>query len=454
MVSPHSSIRQLAAALRSRKVSSVELTQMYLHRLKTLGEEHRAVALLLEDDALRQARQADRTPAKSPLHGVPFGVKDLLSYAKHPTRWGSPGHEDQVFSYTATAVQRLLDAGGVLVAKLEMIELAGGGNYNIAGASRGGSCLSAWDKTCWAGGSSSGSGAATALACVGYSLGSETSGSIICPSAFNGATGFRPTYGRVSRHGAMALCWTLDKIGPIARSAEDCATILEAIAGRDPKDRSTLSGKLVLRRKGPKPRIGLVAESFERNQANACEKAYADAVTTFKRLGYQIVDVKLPNQPYGLAVDIIVGAEGASAHENFIRGERFQMLADPAQIGGFTAALSIPATDYLWAMRLRSEALKANAIWDQCDCLFRPVFYHGAPPADEPLDKSFANMGGGGGPENLLGWPAMAFPIGFEHGKPLGGQIIAPAMREDTCYRVAAEYQRHSDFHRRVPPGA
>ena len=254
-IGPYSSIREMAKALATRKVSSVELTEMYLGRLKTLGAEHNAVAELTEELALKQAKQADEKPTGSILNGIPFGAKDLLATKGIPTRWGSPGHDDQVFHYNATVIDKLAGAGAVLAAKLEMIELAGGGNYNVANASRMGPCLSAWDKSLWAGGSSSGSGAATALGCVGFSLGSETSGSIVCPSAFNGATGFRPTYGRVSRYGAMALCWTLDKLGPICRSADDCGLVLEAIAGPDPKDVSSLNQKFNLRTKGPKPKI-------------------------------------------------------------------------------------------------------------------------------------------------------------------------------------------------------
>jgi aspartyl-tRNA(Asn)/glutamyl-tRNA(Gln) amidotransferase subunit A len=454
MVSPFSSISQLGRALRRKEISSVELTKLYLGRLKTLGEEHHAVAHVTEELALKQAAAADNSAPSSALHGIPFGVKDLYSVANIPTRWGSPGHEDQVFPYTATSVQKLFDAGSVLIGKLEMIELAGGGDYDIAGASRGGACLSAWDKSRWAGGSSSGSGAATALGCVGYSLGSETSGSIICPSAFNGATGFRPTYGRVSRHGAMALCWTLDKLGPICRSAEDCGIVLSAMSGPDPLDPSSMSERLNLAAKRPRPRIGLVKEQFKENKADACEKAYGAALEVFKKLGYEVVDVALPDLPFGTAVGIIVAAEGASAHENFIRGDRFQLLADKNQVAGFTAALGIPAVDYLWAMRFRSEALKANSIWEKCDCIFRPVFYHGAPRVDQSLTVGFEHMGGDGDPANLLGWPAMAFPIGFEDGLPLGGQIIAPALREDTCYRVARDFQRETDWHKRVPQEA
>ncbi len=457
-IDPFSSLTTLGRALREKKISSMELTQIYLQRLKTLGTEHRAVAELTESLALKQAAMADRRIAsgrtKSQLDGIPFGVKDLLATKGIPTRWGSPGHHDQVFNYDATAVSRLQDAGGVLVAKLSMIELAGGGNYNVAGASATGACLSAFDKNRWAGGSSSGSGAATMLGCVGYSLGSETSGSIICPSAFNGATGFRPTYGRVSRYGAMALCWTLDKIGPICRSAEDCGLVLNAIAGPDPKDFSTISDKLQLHRKNGKLRIGLVKESFKQNKAVECEKAYQSAISVYKKLGHEVVDVSIPRMPYGLAVEIIVNAEGASAHEHFIRGERLQMLADVNQVGGLAAALETPATDYLWAMRLRTEALKADSVWDKCDGIFTPVFYHAAVPADLPFDKSFGDMGGSEGPENLLGWPALAFPIGFEAGAPLGGQIIGPAYREDVCYQLAREFQQETKWHRAKPAHA
>ncbi len=451
VIGPYSSIREMTSALKKREVSSVELTEMYLKRLKTLGHEHNAVAELTEELALKQAKAADATEAKSPLHGIPYGAKDLYATKDIPTRWGSPGHADQVFPYNATSIDHLEAAGAVLVAKLEMIELAGGGNYNVANASRMGPCLSAWDKKLWAGGSSSGSGAATALGCVGFSLGSETSGSIVCPSAFNGATGFRPTYGRVSRHGAMALCWTLDKLGPICRSADDCGLVLEAISGYDVKDGSSLKEKLSLRATGPKPKIGLVKETFKDSKAEVCEKAYHGALDALRKLGYETVEIAYPDLPYNAAIDIIVGAEGASAHENFIRGDRFQKLQDVNQVAGFAAALEIRAVDYLWAMRIRTEALKANEVWEKCDCIFTPSFYHKAISAELPFDQTWVNMGGDNGPSNLLGWPAIAFPIGFEDGAPIGGQIIAPALREDTCLRVAKDFQRVTDFHLKHP---
>lgn len=457
MFGPYSSIAELQRVLERKELSAVELAREYLRRLETLGRAHNAVAELTEERALAQAKAADARRAggaRGPLLGIPFGVKDLLATKGIPTRWGSPGHADQVFDYDATAVARLQEAGGVLVAKLSMVELAGGGNYMVADASASGAGVCAWDSTRWAGGSSTGSGAATALGCVAYSLGSETSGSITCPSAFNGVTGFRPTYGRVSRHGAMALCWTLDKIGPLARSAEDCGLVMQTLAGHDPHDPSTLQDRLSLSTRGPRPRIGLLKEAFEANDAKECEKAYEEALRVFRRAGYETVDVAYPDLPYSLAVGIIVDAEGASAHEHFIRGPRLNQLKDANQVAGFAASLETKAVDYLWALRLRTEALKANAIWETCDCVFTPVFYHAAVPLDVGFEKSFAKMGGDGGPANLLGWPSMAFPIGFEEGAPLGGQIIAPAMRENVCYRVARDFQRATDWHRQRPPEA
>lgn len=450
-MNPFASISEMRRALDRKQVSSVELTRMYLERLKTLGHAHNAVAELTEELALRQAKRADSESKRSPLHGIPFGVKDLLATKGIPTRWGSPGHHDQVFPYDATVVSRLEEAGAVLVAKLEMIELAGGGNYNSADASRMGPCMNAWDKRLWAGGSSSGSGAATALGCVGFSIGSETNGSITCPSAFNGVTGFRPTYGRVSRYGAMPLCWSLDKLGPIARSAEDCALVLKAVAGPDPNDPSSyLPSRLSLSTSGPKPRIGILQEDFKNARAEIAERAYHDALANLRRQGYETVEVSYPALPYGTAINIIVDSEGASAHENFIRSDRFGMLKDPDQIAGFAAAMQTKAVDYLWAMRLRTEALRANEIWDRCDCIFTPTFYHKAVPI-ETMENAWVGMGGDNGPSNLLAWPAIAFPIGFEDGAPLSGEIIAPALREDVCYRVARDFQRNSDFHLKHP---
>jgi len=238
-------VRELATRLRARKLTSHDLTAGCLERLERLGSKYNAVVTLMRDSALEEARAADREIAagkhRGPLHGIPYGVKDLLATKGVPTTWGAAPYRDQVFDEDATVVERLRAAGAVLVAKLAMVELAGGMGYNHANASFTGPGLSPWNTKFWSGGSSSGPGAAVAAGLVPFAIGSETSGSILTPSAYCGVTGLRPTYGRVSRHGAMALCWTLDKLGPMARGADDCALVLAAMAGKDPRDESTAS---------------------------------------------------------------------------------------------------------------------------------------------------------------------------------------------------------------------
>src|SRR5712692_4914839 len=235
-----SSVRELAGQIRARKLSPVELTKAYLERLERIGPRLGAVVTLTRELALVQAQAAEREiqrgSYKGLLHGIPFGVKDLLATKGIPTTWGAEPYKDQVFDYDATVIERLREAGAVLLGKLAMVELAGGMGYNNPDASFTGPGRTPWNPDYWSGGSSSGSGAATAAGLVAFAIGSETSGSILTPSAYCGLSGLRPTYGLVSRHGAMALCWTLDKLGPMCRTADDCGLVLAAIAGPDPKD--------------------------------------------------------------------------------------------------------------------------------------------------------------------------------------------------------------------------
>src|SRR5207237_3292777 len=236
-------VSQLAAQMRTRRVSPVELTEAYLRRLETVGKRLNAVAAVTRETALREARQAEaeirRGRYRGPLHGIPYGVKDLIATRDAPTTWGAAPYKDQHFDYDATVVTRLREAGAVLLGKLAMIELAGGMGYNQADAAWTGACRTPWNTGFWSGGSSSGPGAATASACVAFAIGSETSGSIITPSAFCGLSGLRPTYGAVSRHGAVAVCWTLDKLGPMCRAALDCGLVLSVVAGRAPIDQTS-----------------------------------------------------------------------------------------------------------------------------------------------------------------------------------------------------------------------
>src|SRR5215213_7937374 len=247
----HAPVSELAAQIRARKLSPVELTEAYLQRLETTGKRLNAVAHVMRETALREARAAEdeirRGRYRGPLHGIPYGVKDLCATRETTTTWGATPYKDQRLDYDATVVTRLREAGAVLVAKLAMIELAGGMGYNQADASWTGACRTPWNTGFWSGGSSSGPGAATASACVAFSIGSETSGSIITPAAFCGVSGLRPTYGAVSRHGAMALSWTLDKLGPMCRSAQDCGLVLSAIAGRDSLDPTSRASERIPR---------------------------------------------------------------------------------------------------------------------------------------------------------------------------------------------------------------
>src|SRR5713226_9594987 len=237
-------IGELTAKLKAKEFSAVELVRAFGQRLEQFGPRYNALTLPLTEAALRRAREVDkelkRERYRGPLQGIPFGAKDLLSYAGLPTTWGARPYAGQVFDYDATILRKLEKTGAVLIGKLAMVELAGGGGYRSAAASMFGPGLNPWDRTRWSGGSSSGSGSAVAAGLAPFAIGSETSGSILTPAAFCGVTGLRPTYGLVSRYGAMALSWTLDKLGPMARTAHDCGLVLAAIAGRDPTDPSSL----------------------------------------------------------------------------------------------------------------------------------------------------------------------------------------------------------------------
>ncbi|MBI4197919.1 MAG: amidase, partial [Chloroflexi bacterium] len=237
-------VRQLSELVRTRRVSPVELAEGFLERLEELGPRYNAVVTVTRERAMRQARHAEAEIRarvyRGPLHGIPYGAKDLLATSEGiPTTWGAAPFRQQTFEEDATVVRRLEEAGAVLAAKLSMVELAGGMGYRQPNASFTGPGITPWGANAWSGGSSSGSGASVAAGLVPFAIGSETWGSILSPANNCGVAGLRPTYGRVSRHGAMALSWTLDKLGPLGLTADDCGLVLEAIAGYDAKDPST-----------------------------------------------------------------------------------------------------------------------------------------------------------------------------------------------------------------------
>jgi aspartyl-tRNA(Asn)/glutamyl-tRNA(Gln) amidotransferase subunit A len=476
------SVQELGAQIRARKISPVELTESYLARLQKFGPKLGAVATLTPDLALEQARQAEREIAaghsRGPLHGIPYGAKDLLATRGIRTTWGAPPFRDQVFDYDATVVSKLRAAGAILVAKLSMIELAGGGGYSGAAASLQGPSRCPYNLDYWAGGSSSGPGAAVPSALVGFAIGSETLGSIITPSAFSGVSGLRPTYGRVSRHGAMALSWTMDKLGPMCRSAVDCGLVLNAIAGKDPADTTSLDQSFAwwppAARKG-KPlagkRLGLIRPDFTSQGDPEVGQAIAAALEVLRELGTKLEEIELPDFPYGPVATTLYQSEAASIFRPFIESGKVMELLDESQKAGLIAALSLPAKDYLDACRIRGQILPAlGRLFESLDALVSPSRIGPAPRIDadfnapppprpgaekapeqpSPPPRETRNVIGS---SNIAGLPAISVPCGFtkEKNLPIGIQFVADALREDVCVAFAAAYQSATDWHRRRP---
>ena len=456
-------IRELSQKLRDKQLSPVELAELSLSRLETLGPKYNAVVTITRERAMSEARQAEKElkagHVRGPLHGIPYGVKDLLATKGIPTTWGAEPYRNQVFDYDATAVTKLREAGAVLCAKLAMVELAGGMGYDHADASFTGPGRSPWNTDFWSGGSSSGPGAAVSAGLVVFAIGSETSGSILTPASYCGVTGLRPTYGLVSRHGAMALSWTLDKLGPMGHCADDVAFVLAAIAGRDPLDESCVGrpfgwpGKPQLAKRWrvavPKGCVEKVQPAVREN-FEAALKAFGGAIEITR-------DVEFPDMPWGAAVGTIVGAEGASAFLELIESggvAKLKCLSD--HTGGYSNLLT-PAVDYLAAMRLRRPMRAAMAkLYERFDVIATP----GRGTVAYPVDKGFADAypGISSGPSvipagNLTGLPALALPDGFgENGLPTSIALLGAPFSERLLAQMGVAYQGRTDWHTRRPP--
>ena len=467
---PFATVTDLSAALRGHEISSVELTKIFGKRLEKIGPQYNALACSLVKEGHKQAKDADselkRERFREPVQGIPYAVKDLIAVAKHPTTWGAKPFAGQVFDEDATVVQKLSDQSAVLIGKLSMIELAGGGGYSSASASLQGPCLNPWNKTYWAGGSSSGSGAAVAAGLVPYALGSETSGSILTPASYCGVTGLRPTYGLVSRHGAMALSWTLDKIGVLGRCADDCGWVLRAIAGKDDADPSSARKSFYytpqLYQNFAITRVGYAEIDFAEWPDEPLRPAFANALAIVKSIGAQMIETALPNLPYGPVIGTVIDAEAASIFEQFIRDGRVNQLADQSQIDGLKASLTYSALDYLKAMRVRSQIQAAFfQLFGGLDLLIAPTHFSPPERADQPFDetppKRPDKRGVGRGlvqASNLCGLPAVTIPCGFVNGLPIALQIVGSPFAENRILAFAREFQNRSDFHRRRPPVA
>ena len=448
-------VTELSELVRRRRITSVALTELYLNRLKKYDPVLHCVITLTEDRAMAQARAADaeiaRGKYRGPLHGIPWGAKDLLAVRGYKTTWGAGPYREQVIDEDATVVERLDAAGAVLVAKLTLGELAQGDNWF------GGKTRNPWKVEAGSSGSSAGPASATAAGLVGFSIGSETLGSISSPSTVCGTTGLRPTYGRVPKAGAMTLSWSMDKLGPICRSVEDCAIVLDAIHGPDGKDNSAIAASFNwdASLSPSRLRIGYVKSAFDLPMTDPKDekrtlhstKAFDDAALVVLRgMGVNLIPVELPDIPYD-AMRFILTAEAAAAFDDLTRSDRDKLLVQQARgdwANTFRTARFIPAVEYINANRLRSRAITE---WDK---LMSTVDVIVTPTSASNLPQLVAT--------NLTGHPAVILPNGFRpDGTPVSLTFLGGLFEEAKLMAVAHAYQKATGFHRvrpAVPPVA
>jgi Asp-tRNA(Asn)/Glu-tRNA(Gln) amidotransferase A subunit family amidase len=432
------SVLELSELVRSRQVTSVELTMLYIDRLKQFGPKLECVVTLTEDLAMQQARRADKEIAegtyRGPLHGIPYGLKDLFAVPGYPTTWGAMPYKDQVRDETATVARKLEDAGAVLVAKLTLGALAWGDVWF------GGKTRNPWNTEQGSSGSSAGSAAATSAGLVGFALGTETWGSIVSPCTRCGVTGLRPTFGRVSRAGAMALSWSMDKVGPICRTVDDCALVFSAIQGPDGIDRTVVDRpfsydpQLDVRRL----RVGYAKDLFDEEYDNKANDLAS--LDTLRSLGVKLIPVSLPDLPVE-PMAMILEAEAAAAFDELTRSGRDSLMVrqiSNAWPNVFRAARFIPAVDYIQANRLRTMVMRdMERVMSKVDVYVAPSF-----GGDNLLLT------------NLTGHPCVVVPNGFtEEGSPTSISFIGALYDEASVLAVARAYQEASGFYKKHPPG-
>ncbi|HUA60744.1 MAG TPA: amidase [Verrucomicrobiae bacterium] len=449
-------VTELAPLIRSRAVSSTDLTKMYLARMKKYSPKLLCLVTLTEDLALAQAAAADQEIKagryRGPLHGIPFGVKDLFDTKDIPTTWGAEPFMKRVPPYDATVIERLRKAGAVLIAKLSMGALAQGDLW-FQGRTKN---PWSWDEktsdyTQGSSGSSAGSASSTSAGLVGFSLGTETLGSIVSPSGVCGVTGLRPTYGRISRHGAMALSWTMDKIGPICRGVEDCAIVLNAVYGPDGHDRSVGADPFHWEPRKPLKslRVGVYQKGFDatprgggrgnnpqfQQQAEERKKVYAQALDDLKKAGVSMTEVDYDeNLP---SIRFLLEAEGAAAFDDITRDGEVRALK--GQGAGdwpntFRSARLIPAVEYIRAQRARTEVIERfERFMENWDVVVIPP-------------QSFLTT------TNLTGNPEIVTKCGFVNHRPVEIGFLGRIYDEGSPLRVALAYEQATEWHKNNPP--
>ncbi|HXH08689.1 MAG TPA: amidase [Alphaproteobacteria bacterium] len=460
------SIAEVARRIADHELSPVELTQAMLERIERLNPRLNAFLTVLPEQAMAQARVAEREiragQCRGPLHGIPIGLKDLCATKGIRTTSGSKILRHHIPTEDATVAARLAEAGTILLGKLHMNEFAYGPDGDNV---HDGPARNPWNTECLTGGSSSGSGAAVAASlCLG-ALGTDTGGSIRIPSALCGIVGLKPTYGRVSRYGITPLSWSLDHAGPMAKTVEDAALLLQAMAGHDPKDPSTArllvpdySAALTGEVRGL--RIGVPREYFFEVLDPEVERSVHAAIAVLKSLGASVREVSWPALRYTtLAALILVLVEASAFHEAWIRTQPEAYHPDIAL--RLKWGLLVPAAAYLKAQRLRARIChEAAQLWSEVDVLAVPATATAAPRLGE-AHMRLANRETSTReallrlmrPFNLTGLPAISVPCGFtQRGLPIGLQIAGKPFDEATVLRVAHAYERHTDWHRRQPP--
>ena len=429
-------IGQSAHLIRTRQISSLELTEMYLSRLERFGPQLECVITLTRELAIEQAKRADvlikNGKYLGPLHGIPYGAKDLLAVEGYKTTWGAMTHKDQFVESTATVIKKLEEAGAVLLAKLTLGALAWGDNWY------GGKTRNPWNTELGSSGSSAGPGSATSAGLVAFSIGSETWGSIVSPSTVNGVTGLRPTFGTVSKSGAMALSWSMDKIGSMCRSVDDCALVYSIIKGTDREDHSVVDApfQVPVKKELKSLRIGFVESAFNDSTTSDNDRNVVDRL---RELGFTMVPIELPEFPTN-SLSFLLDVEAAAAFDEMTRNNRDDQLVRQVKRAWpnvFRSARYVPAVEYVQANRARVLLnQKMSSLFEKIDVYLVPSFY-----GDNLLRT------------NLTGHPCIVLPNGFDDkGMPTSISFIGDLYMDGELVAVARSYQTGTGWHKRYPP--
>lgn len=460
-------IRQLSAEIKARRISPVDLVEMFLTRIERYDPKLLAFITVTPDLARQQAKQAAAEiragQYRGPLHGIPWGVKDVYDTKGIVSTWGSPIYKNRIPEYDATTVVRLREAGAVLMGKLATGEFAGGAKDLL------GDVHNPWRLDRTASGSSAGPGSATAAGLVTFALGTDTGGSIIGPSGVNGVTGMVPTYGRVSRYGVMSLCWSLDKCGPLCRTADDVGLVLHAIAGPDPNDFTARNAPFAYTAPKGKVRgmkVGVVRAEFVPAEKAGTKPLFDAALQKMSDLGVQLEDVELQEFPYAEVYGLTNNAEAASGFEDLLRGGRIEEFANPDRRGTWFAGLSISAVDYIRAQRIRTDIIQyVKSVFKQYDALIAPNNVAPAGPIGEVGERGAGGgrRGGGFGTSadaqkrylgNLCSISGVVFlstRCGFHDEMPIGLKFVGAPFSELKVIELAHAYEQATDWNSKTP---